>query len=64
MVTYTCDVDTESIAEALDRSSVAESKTVAKDVTMVPLWKLIATGASIYELEQSEGMVVASWSVF
>ena len=48
MVTYTGDVDTESIAEALDRSSGAESKTVAKDVTMVPLWKLIATGAHLF----------------
>ena len=34
MVTYTGDLDTESTAEALDRSSVAESKTVAKDVTI------------------------------
>ena len=34
MVTYTCDLDTVSIAEALGRSSVAESKLVAKDVTM------------------------------
>lgn len=64
MVTYTGDADIESIAEALDSSSGAESKNVAKDVTMVPLWKLIATGAFIYELEQSEGMVVASWPVF
>ena len=62
--TYTCDVDTESIAEALNRSSGAKSKTVAKDVTMVPLRKLIATGASTTEMEQSEGMVVASWPAF
>ena len=45
-----------TIAEAVEGYSGAELKIVAKDVAMVPLRKLIEAGASIAEMERSEGM--------
>ena len=50
------DVDVVTIADALEGYSGAELKIVAKDVAMVPLRKLIEAGASISEMERSEGM--------
>ena len=46
----------ETVAEALEGYSGAELKTVAKDVAMVPLRKLMEAGASISEMVRSEGM--------
>ena len=54
-VTYAGVVDIECLAEAEDEYSNAELNAVAKYVAMVTLRKLIATGASIPEIEQSEG---------
>ena len=49
-------METLCTAEALEALSVAELKTVVKNVSMVPLRKLTATRACIPEKEQCGGM--------